>query len=104
MGIAPAADFTIRPTLRVAGAFLMLLMAYFFVDAAMLLFEAERIIPGSCDRGKGWAFCEFRNALWSFVPPSIHGEIEGTSGLLAAGFAMWFAWLLLRPLLWRARE
>lgn len=104
MRVAPASDSSIRPSLRVAGVFLMLLMSYFFIDSATLFFEAERIVPRACDRGKGWAMCEFINALWSFVPPSIHDEIEGTAGLAASGFAIYFAWLLLKPLLSEPRK
>ena len=100
--LQPATDLSIRPSLRVAGALLMLLLAYFFVDSAMPLFQAEQLTPKPCGRGRGSRFCELTNFLWSFVPSSVHGEIEGTSGLLAAGLSLYFAWLLLKPVLWNA--
>jgi hypothetical protein len=99
-----ATDFSIRPSLRVAGALLMLLLAYFFVDSAMAFFQAEQLTPKPCGRGKGSRLCELSNFVWSFVPSSVHGEIEGTSGLVAAGFSLYFAWLLLKPVLWNARK
>ena len=98
-----SADFTIRPTIRVLGTLLMLFLAYVSVEGAMPLFQAEAVATRSCGRGKGWWLCELTNLLWSFVPPSVHGEVAGTSGLLAAAFLTYFGWLLLKPVLQRAR-
>jgi hypothetical protein len=97
-------DFAIRPTIRVFGTLLMLFLAYVSVEIAMPLFQAEAIAAKSCERrGKGWWVCELTNLLWAYVPPSVQGEIAGTSGLLAAAFWTYFAWLLLKPVLQRAR-
>jgi len=82
----------------------MLFMAYIFVDGGVAAFDAEELGPAPCRGGKGDRLCELINFAWSFVPRSVHGEVEGTSGLLAAGFSTYFAWLLLKPVLQRARK
>lgn len=99
-------DFAIRSSIRVLGALLMLVLAYGFAEAAMPLFQAVEIRYGSrsCGSGKGWWLCELGNVIASFVPPSMRGMVEGTSGLLAAGFCMYCAWFLVKPVLQRARK
>lgn len=101
-----SADFAIRSSIRVLGALLMLALAYGFAEAAMALFEAEEIRYGSrwCGSRKGWWLCELGNVIASFVPPSMRGIVEGASGLLAAAFFMCLAWLLVKPVLQRARK
>jgi hypothetical protein len=98
------ADFSIRPSIRVLGAVLLLSLAYVFVDSAIPLFEAGHLDAEACTRRRGRWICELTRILWSFVPSSIHGEVEGTSGVLAAAFLVFAAWLLIKPLLQRPRN
>lgn len=81
-------NLAIRPSIRVLGAILMLALAYVFVEGAMPLFQAEHTVYGyrSCGGGKGWWLCELGNLVASFVLPYMRGVVEGTSGLLVAGF------------------
>jgi hypothetical protein len=85
-------------------AVLMLVLAYGFVVEGLPIFHAAEITPRACGHGKGAWICELINLAWSFVPASVQGEIEGTSALLAAGFLVYFAWLLAKPVLQRARK
>jgi hypothetical protein len=99
-----SADLAIRSSTRVLGALLMLVLAYGFAEAAVPLLQAEEIRYGSrsCGSGKGWWLCELGNVMASFVPPSMRGVVEGTSGLLVAGLCMYLAWFLVKPMLQRA--
>jgi hypothetical protein len=99
-----SADFFMRPSIRVLSALLMLVLAYAFVDYAIPVFQADELRTRSCGHGKGKEICQLFNILWSFVPPSAHGELEGTGALLAAAFLVYFAWLLLKSLLQNARK
>ena len=93
-----------RPSIRVLSALLMLVLAYAFVDYAIPVFQADELRTRSCGHSKGKEICQLFNILWSFVPPSVHGELEGTGALLAAAFLVYFAWLLLKSLLPNSRK
>ena len=103
MGRDMTAGSEIRPSVRVLTAVLMLVLAYHFVVEGLPTFEATELKPRACGHGKGAWICELINLAWSFVPAAVHGEIEGTSALLAAGFLVYFAWLLAKPVLLRAK-
>jgi hypothetical protein len=98
-----AADYAIRPWLRWLAAILMLALAYVSVEGALHLLQEEGVVYGyrSCGRGKGWWLCELGNLIASWVSSSVRGVVEGVSGFIVAGFWLFVAWLLLRPVVRR---
>jgi hypothetical protein len=101
----PNNDLRVRPSLRVIGALGSVLLSFVFAHASFPFFSAPKVLPENCSRqSRGRLICEFGNILMSLLPDSVQGPAEAISGLLLAALFLYVAWLLIRPLLARARQ
>lgn len=107
MTTTDAEQLQVRPTLRVLGAIVMLLLAALMVYDSVRFFSAETISLKSCAgeyKASSKILCEIGNSIVSILPAQMQGPLEGLAHLATAALLILLSWMLTKPLYARSHR
>lgn len=90
-------DQSVRPSFRIAGVIVCLIVAAVSARTGYELISAEGASLATCRLGKGQIFCELNKLLASVLPARLHLSLEGLAWWVFSGVLVLTAFNLSRP-------